>query len=77
MKIPNAGNNTASRYPTTAARPTAPKRTTKTGVKQHSAATIVPITPTFRRVLGDLSSELMNFPILFLPNIGSGGELLA
>lgn len=62
--MPSAGNSTRSRYPTTAARPIAPKRINKMGVKQQSATMIVPMMPTFIRPFEDVSSEGIVFSFL-------------
>ena len=40
-----------SRYPTSADSPTTPNRITRTGVKQHKAATTVPTIPIFSSLL--------------------------
>ncbi len=47
-KIANAGSSTRSRYPVAADNPTTPSKMTRTGVKQHTAATAVPRIPVHR-----------------------------
>lgn len=50
INITSAGSNTASRCPTHAESPTAPNNITNAGVKQQSAAIIVPAIPVFNNV---------------------------
>jgi hypothetical protein len=45
----NSGMSTASIHASQAERPTAPRSTTSAGVKQQTAVTTVPATPSFRR----------------------------
>jgi len=45
IKIAKAGKSTKSKHPTIDDNPTILRRITSAGVKQHIAATIVPITP--------------------------------
>ncbi len=71
MNTAKAGRSTTSSMPTKADSPTAPNKTASTGVKQQSAATIVPMRPALRRVQSFID---VSYPSDNCPSKENGGD---